>query len=335
MDKEKSPGGKLFAVSAIEKARRRAAEKGQHDTNTPPIETPAPKNYLLNTLPSEPVQISPEKRFTILLALLKLGPTAHAFYPEEDFARQAVCAGLPLLASPEQRCYFLTTLKPIAIKIMESGIFINGGLKGNILSQDPIIYDFYPIENIDQFIFGLASVLYRHEMRMSTEYPLAFQCFTFIEAERKLNLFISDVEIWHGKRAAQPLKTKLKELKALVRKTIEPIWLSLSWEKIEDNSWKPKINPAHRKPRSIEIIAREMVIRTGLNVEINETSKGPRDTTIKEIRGLFDKHIKAPFDKHIKAPEVIIGKRVSELLAVFGIERQPDTIRRKPKKKKA
>jgi hypothetical protein len=265
----------------------RALEKARSKSPTP--------NHPPNTSLSDPVQISPEKRFNNLLDFLNLSSIPHDFNPEET------C--LPFLASPEHRRYFMTVLKLIAIKIMESGIFFKGGLKGNIPSHNPTIYDPYPIENIDQFIFGLASVLHRHEM--GKEYPSGDQWFTFAEAERKLKLFISGVEIWKGKRPAQPLKTLLNKLKAL--------------------AWETEAKPDDFEPTSLEIFARETAIRWNVDVEIDKTSKGARLTTKKEIAGIFV--------KHIKAPGTVISDRVEELLNLFGIEAKSETIRKKLPKK--
>jgi hypothetical protein len=141
-------------------ARSKSKDKrNQKDTVNPPPATPTANHYLP---PSEPIRIPPEHRFQSLLNFFESGhpdepPSALAsgrMDPREllgGYALQSVMAGLPLLASPKH-IRALLALKEIATKIMRSGIFYEGGLKGSQLSFNPETYESYPIQGLDQFV---------------------------------------------------------------------------------------------------------------------------------------------------------------------------------------
>ncbi len=105
----------------------------------------------------------------------------------------------------------LVPLSPIAIKIMESGIFDNGGLNA-VYSPQPV-----PIKDRYQFIYDLAWLLWTYENKKSG-YPSEFQKEGFSMGMEHLRIFTMGVQMFKGRRAAQPFKTAQNKLKILERK---------------------------------------------------------------------------------------------------------------------
>jgi hypothetical protein len=303
MDKEE------FGRKVLERVKSKDNKKSQQDTAKPPTYLFDFLNDLYNP-PFVPINIPPEQRFKNLLDFFKSGEIGLENKARELVTQygpvravQSVLAGLAFPALPERRRR-LQRLMPIATKVMESGIFFKGGLKGASNPSPREQYESFAIQDLDQFILDLASVLYLHER--GEEYPSAFQSGTFFEAVKSLELYILGVEIWKGKRAAQRLKSKLEDL--------------------QDLAWKTEAKPNLHRPRSLEMFAREMGIMCGVVPEIDyENSKGPRLATKRKVVGIFI--------KHIKAPGTIIAERVTYLLDLFGIKAKFYAIRKMLPKK--
>jgi|GEM_PF-3406848 hypothetical protein len=94
-----------------------------------------------------------------------------------------------------------------ALKIMESGIFDNGGLN-SIYSHDPVL-----IENIDQFIYDLSELLSWYETKIAGWTP-GYQ-YIFSDGVRDLEAFATAIRIFKGKRWARKFTTVLDKLKTL------------------------------------------------------------------------------------------------------------------------
>jgi hypothetical protein len=223
MDKKKSSGRE-----ASVRLTRTVNKKNQHYTVNSPINDPSPNHTTPTSKPKcladiikrpEPIQVSLEQRFDNLLAFFE---RIEPFIPEEDPNLKASCAyqaagtGLPLLASPSKR-NTLYLLKPIVIKIMRSGIFYRGGLKGWHLHED--IYESYPIEDLDQFIFDLSVPLWTLENKKSG-YDLEMHEYFLSEGMKSFLSFIGEVEIFKGLRPARRLKTKLTALENLANEVL-------------------------------------------------------------------------------------------------------------------
>lgn len=150
------------------------------------------------------IQISPQDTFKTLLSFLKSEPL-------NWFAVPLHC---PSLVSKENQDKFLG-FAPTIIKVMESGIFYNGGLKGADNPGNGLQYESHPIKDLDQFIYDLAYALYLEVG--STDYPSDFQQYSFSEGMRHLKWFVSLVR-WHkGKRAAEQMKKAVSTLETLAR----------------------------------------------------------------------------------------------------------------------
>jgi hypothetical protein len=151
--------------------------------------------------------LSPQEQFDLLLLHLR---------SEQDEKKPAgpnYLLGIisSLLLSEKDKRRFLA-ISPIAIKIMESGIFYGGGLKGWYLRGDH--YESYPIRDLGQFIYDLSHLLDIYEMEV-TGWDSELQVYFFSEGVRYLKLFTTGVRMFKGKRAAQPFKTMLRDLKSL------------------------------------------------------------------------------------------------------------------------
>jgi hypothetical protein len=146
-------------------------------------------------------QISPQDTFRTLLSFLK----------SEPLNWLAVPLHCPSLASAEHRDKFMKRA-PDMVRVMESEIFYNGGLKGWHLHGDH--YESYPIRDLDQFIYDLSYLLSLYEVRTGG-WQSEFQAHAFSEAVRHLKLFIIGVRMYKGKRAMQPFKTIMSQLKTI------------------------------------------------------------------------------------------------------------------------
>jgi hypothetical protein len=157
------------------------------------------------------VQISPQDAFNTLLSFLKSKPLNWLI----------AALHVPALAEDEGRNKFMM-LQPTAVKIMESGIFLEGGLKGQAGDRP------YPIPDLAQFIYALSYRLFVHEMN---EYPEEFQSQLFSKGIYHLKLFTSGVRSFKGRRAAQRFKTMLDNLDAIEKeiqaKTCKPRKVSI------------------------------------------------------------------------------------------------------------
>ena len=92
---------------------------------------------------------------------------------------------VPSLASAEGRDRVLK-LAPTMVKVMESGIFYEGGLKGAASPGGGLKYKIIPIRNLDQFIYELSYFLWLYEAG-TNGWPSEFHVHTFSEAVRHLN----------------------------------------------------------------------------------------------------------------------------------------------------
>jgi hypothetical protein len=128
----------------------------------------------------------------------------------------------------EQAEQLIKALRPVALKIMESGIFYDGGLKGWHLCENH--YKFHPIKDLNQFIYELSNLLYMHKLflRWSPKREGSY----FSKGVEYLELFEVGVQIIKGRRAAQLFRTALRNLK-----TIE-----------KEISAKPDLPPKPSKP---------------------------------------------------------------------------------------
>jgi hypothetical protein len=197
-------------------------KKNQKDKTKPPTSTSAVNPYL--DLP-DPSCISPEDRFKSLLNFLESG---HPFTHSGLFLNQLVQggliraedmifvrAGLPFLDSPKHR-HQLLALQEIATKIMRSEIFYEGGLKGYQLGFNPETYESHPIQDLDQFIYGLAKSIDLYWVKIEG-YPIEFQEAKFDEALAHLSTYIAGVKIFKGKGEVGKFRTLLRELQKLKR----------------------------------------------------------------------------------------------------------------------
>jgi hypothetical protein len=123
--------------------------------------------------------------------------------------------GLGFMGEGDER--LIKALRPVALKIMESAIFYGGGLKSGCKSGN--YYESYPIEDLSQFIYELSRLLDRYETRVSG-WPSETQEYFFSEAVRNLKVFMAGVYIFKGRRAEQPFKTALSNLKTIKKKVL-------------------------------------------------------------------------------------------------------------------
>lgn len=112
----------------------------------------------------------------------------------------------------EEREKFINVFRPEALTIMESAIFYGGGLKGGHLYGNH--YEFYHIENLQQFIYKLSKLINRYKTRVSG-WPSDFQTDCFAKGMEHLKIFWMGVQMFKGKQVAKPFKTMLRALMSL------------------------------------------------------------------------------------------------------------------------
>jgi hypothetical protein len=145
-------------------------------------------------------RISPHAIFNTLLSFLKSEPLNWLSVP--------YC--VPSLASAEGQDKF-SKLAPTMVRVMESEIFYRGGLKGRHLHGDH--YESYPIRDLDQFIYRLSYLLNIYAIKIKPGWPSTYQAHYLSEAVRNLEMYATGVRLYKGRRAAQPFKTVLSNLK--------------------------------------------------------------------------------------------------------------------------
>jgi hypothetical protein len=111
----------------------------------------------------------------------------------------------------------IKAFRPVALKIMESAIFYGGGLRGGHLYGNH--YESYHIEDLHQFIYKLSNLIDRYETSISG-WPSETQEYWFSEAVRYLEVFMAGVYIFKGRRAEQPFKTALSNLKTIKKEVL-------------------------------------------------------------------------------------------------------------------
>ncbi len=104
---------------------------------------------------------------------------------------------------------FLDAHAPTAIKIMESGIFFGGGLKGQSLGKNR--YEQYPISNLEGFVYGLAMIFDLLEKQFSSSDQQSIIEAEFQTMNRSIGCLIPVVRRLHGKRNSNRLLRVQKE----------------------------------------------------------------------------------------------------------------------------
>ncbi len=101
-------------------------------------------------------------------------------------------------------------LRPVALKVMESGIYWEGGLKTSFTP-----YESHPIPDLTQFIYELSELLYMYEAFL--KWRPEREEYYFSKGIEYLDTFSIGVRMFKGRRAAQRYETALRNLKDLVK----------------------------------------------------------------------------------------------------------------------
>jgi len=149
-------------------------------------------------------QVSPQEKFKQLIKLLKM-PVA--IVPASTLERAVM--------GYRNRDEFLDDHAPTAIKIMESGIFYEGGLRSSLevsVVSGKACYDSYSIRNLEEFVYALAMFFDVIEKQLSLSQQQSIIDGEFQKADRSIERLIPIVSQLRGKRNSNRLKRVQEEL---------------------------------------------------------------------------------------------------------------------------
>jgi hypothetical protein len=161
-----------------------------------------------------------EERFDSFLARIKdvsQGPPDE-YYEEQAREYESYWHSLSDLVRSQEEIFERQRINlgnaELALKIMESGIFHKGGLKGTQLDFKGN-FEVHRINLLENFVIEVASSLgaFSHAKDIQGRDNWIRKKFNFLEKE--INLLLATVRLYKGGRAAQKLERKRKEMMSL------------------------------------------------------------------------------------------------------------------------
>ncbi|MGD0400437.1 MAG: hypothetical protein ABSC04_16150 [Syntrophobacteraceae bacterium] len=156
---------------------------------------------------------------------------------------------------------------PTAIKIMESGIFYEGGLKGWIGEKEP-----FPIRDIRVFVLGLAVVLAILDMRLDESKRREFIRTKLDSASQSIQL-LKDLVGWqYGKQISRQLTSLQRKFLDLQNAVLAQAPMNPKRMKSKIKQWVAKIFASHIDAPHIILAERASELLTAFGIQAGSDS---------------------------------------------------------------